>query len=110
MMRPTPTPSSFLLLLLSLTLMNFLQSEAKCLDKCQYIPSYEWREQCNTCLEIPCDRWCSFTAFIYEGIERGCGLYCAGLINPRGYEQKQFVRSDAGFIPIRYDLNQIGRR
>jgi len=27
--------------------------QAKCLDKCQFIPSFEWREQCNTCLEIP---------------------------------------------------------
>ena len=115
-------------------------SESKCLDKCQYIPSFEWREQCNTCLEIPCrrcgaffvlsrmlflslslsfvlddntlsvyffclSRWCSFTAYIYEGIERGCSLYCGGYVNPRGYEQKQFVRYGSGFVPIRYDVN-----
>ena len=124
--------------------------EAKCVDKCQFIPSIEWREQCNTCLEIPwyarlcvlflsryaCARakclsllfyslvlsktyvlpayffsqknsfrWCSFTAYIYEGIERGCALYCEGYVNPRGYEQKQFVRYGSGFVPIRYDVN-----
>lgn len=50
-------------------------------------------------------RWCSFTAYIYEGIERGCALYCEGYVNPRGYEQKQFVRYGSGFIPIRYDVN-----
>lgn len=116
-------------------------SESKCLDKCQYVPSFEWREQCNTCLEIPCrrcaaffvlsrmmsslslsvlfwmtsipypciffclSRWCSFTAYVYEGIERGCSLYCGGYVNPRGYEQKQFVRYGSGFVPIRYDVN-----
>ena len=96
--------------------------ESKCLDKCQFIPSVEWREQCNTCLEIPCRRcapfsfvlfalsvyfyrWCSFSAYIYEGIERGCGLYCEGYVNPRGYEQKQFVRYGTGFVPVRYDIN-----
>ncbi|CAL6318569.1 unnamed protein product [Bathycoccus prasinos] len=79
--------------------------QAKCLDKCQFIPSFEWREQCNTCLEIPCFRWCSFTAYIDEGIERGCALYCEGYVNPRGYEQKQFVRYGSGFVPIRYDVN-----
>lgn len=126
--------------------------QAKCLDKCQFIPSFEWREQCNTCLEIPwyalvgvlflsrfsyaraqsvclcfffilsfypklmfclrifffsqnSFRWCSFTAYIYEGIERGCALYCEGYVNPRGYEQKQFVRYGSGFVPIRYDVN-----
>lgn len=50
-------------------------------------------------------RWCSFTAYIYEGIERGCALYCEGYVNPRGYEQKQFVRYGSGFVPIRYDVN-----
>ena len=50
-------------------------------------------------------RWCSFTAYIYEGIERGCSLYCGGYVNPRGYEQKQFVRYGSGFVPIRYDVN-----
>ena len=46
-------------------------------------------------------RWCSFTAYIDEGIERGCALYCEGYVNPRGYEQKQFVRYGSGFVPIR---------
>ena len=50
-------------------------------------------------------RWCSFTAYIDEGIERGCALYCEGYVNPRGYEQKQFVRYGSGFVPIRYDVN-----
>ena len=35
-------------------------SESKCLDACQYVPSFEWREQCNTCLEIPCRRCGAF--------------------------------------------------
>ena len=50
-------------------------------------------------------RWCSFSAYIYEGIERGCGLYCEGYVNPRGYEQEQFVRYGTGFVPVRYDIN-----
>ena len=137
--------------LVFLTFNFFVFTQAKCLDKCQFIPSFEWREQCNTCLEIPwcarlcvlflsryaCARakclslfflfsrfiqnlcfacvfflsqknsfrWCSFTAYIYEGIERGCALYCEGYVNPRGYEQKQFVRYGSGFVPIRYDVN-----
>ena len=124
-----------LLLLLAASTTVFLTTpkkvESKCLDKCQFIPSVEWREQCNTCLEIPCRRcapfsffvrniffcvlglicfyiyyrWCSFSAYIYEGIERGCGLYCEGYVNPRGYEQKQFVRYGTGFVPVRYDIN-----
>ena len=116
------------LLLLAASTTVFLTTpkkvESKCLDKCQFIPSVEWREQCNTCLEIPCRRcapfssfcsqyfllcliyrWCSFSAYIYEGIERGCGLYCEGYVNPRGYEQKQFVRYGTGFVPVRYDIN-----
>ena len=136
--------------LVFLTFNFFVFTQAKCLDKCQFIPSFEWREQCNTCLEIPwyarlcvlflsryaCARakclslvffilsfypklmfclrifsqknsfrWCSFTAYIYEGIERGCALYCEGYVNPRGYEQRQFVRYGSGFVPIRYDVN-----
>ena len=142
---------NFFLVFLTFTFFVVTRLEAKCLDKCQFIPSFEWREQCNTCLEIPwyarlcvlflsryaCARakclslfflfsrfiqnlffacvfflsqknsfrWCSFTAYIYEGIERGCALYCEGYVNPRGYEQKQFVRYGSGFVPIRYDVN-----
>ena len=142
---------NFFLVFLTFTFFVVTRLEAKCLDKCQFIPSFEWREQCNTCLEIPwcarlcvlflsryaCARakclslfffyslvlsktyvlpayffsqknsfrWCSFTAYIYEGIERGCALYCEGYVNPRGYELKQFVRYGSGFVPIRYDVN-----
>ena len=141
---------NFFLVFLTFTFFVVTRLEAKCLDKCQFIPSFEWREQCNTCLEIPwyasffvlfhsamharaqsvclcfyslvlsktyyvlpayffsqknSFRWCSFTAYIYEGIERGCALYCEGYVNPRGYEQKQFVRYGSGFVPIRYDVN-----
>jgi len=142
---------NFFLVFLTFTFFVVTRLEAKCLDKCQFIPSFEWREQCNTCLEIPwcarlcvlflsryaCARakclslfffilsfypklfvlsayffsqknsfrWCSFTAYIDEGIERGCALYCEGYVNPRGYEQKQFVRYGSGFVPIRYDVN-----
>lgn len=142
---------NFFLVFLTFDFFVVTHLEAKCLDKCQFIPSFEWREQCNTCLEIPwyarlcvlflsryaCARakclslfffyslvlsktyvlpayffsqknsfrWCSFTAYIYEGIERGCALYCEGYVNPRGYEQKQFVRYGSGFVPIRYDVN-----
>ena len=142
---------NFFLVFLTFTFFVVTRLEAKCLDKCQFIPSFEWREQCNTCLEIPwcarlcvlflsryaCARakclslfffilsfypklfvlsayffsqknsfrWCSFTAYIDEGIERGCALYCKGYVNPRGYEQKQFVRYGSGFVPIRYDVN-----
>ena len=39
--------------LVFLTFNFFVFTQAKCLDKCQFIPSFEWREQCNTCLEIP---------------------------------------------------------
>ncbi|CAL6322596.1 unnamed protein product [Bathycoccus prasinos] len=94
---------NFFLVFLTFDFFVVTHLEAKCLDKCQFIPSFEWREQCNTCLEIPW--WCSFTAYIYEGIERGCALYCEGYVNPRGYEQKQFVRYGSGFVPIRYDVN-----
>ena len=141
---------NFFLVFLTFTFFVVTRLEAKCLDKCQFIPSFEWREQCNTCLEIPwyasffvlfhsamharaqsvclcfflfsrfiqnlcfscvfflsknSFRWCSFTAYIDEGIERGCALYCEGYVNPRGYEQKQFVRYGSGFVPIRYDVN-----
>ena len=142
---------NFFLVFLTFAFFVVTPLEAKCLHKCQFIPSFEWREQCNTCLEIPwyarlcvlflsryaCARakclslvffyslvlsktyvlpayffsqknsfrWCSFTAYIYEGIERGCALYCEGYVNPRGYEQKQFVRYGSGFVPIRYDVN-----
>ena len=142
---------NFFLVFLTFTFFVVTRLEAKCLDKCQFIPSFEWREQCNTCLEIPwcarlcvlflsryaCARakclslfffilsfypklfvlsayffsqknsfrWCSFTAYIDEGLERGCALYCKGYVNPRGYEQKQFVRYGSGFVPIRYDVN-----
>ena len=41
------------LVFLTFTFFVVTRLEAKCLDKCQFIPSFEWREQCNTCLEIP---------------------------------------------------------
>ena len=53
-----------LLLLLAASTTVFLTTpkkvESNCLDKCQFIPSGEWREQCNTCLEIPCRRCAPF--------------------------------------------------
>ena len=59
-----------LILLLASTVLLFLTTktpkkvESKCLDKCQFIPSVEWREQCNTCLEIPCRRCAPFSFFV----------------------------------------------
>ena len=57
-----------LLLLLAASTTVFLTTpkkvESKCLDKCQFIPSVEWREQCNTCLEIPCRRCAPFSFFV----------------------------------------------
>ena len=47
---------NFSLVFLTFTFFVVTRLEAKCLDKCQFIPSFEWREQCNTCLEIP---WCA---------------------------------------------------
>ena len=47
---------NFFLVFLTFTFFVVTRLEAKCLDKCQFIPSFEWREQCNTCLEIP---WCA---------------------------------------------------
>ena len=44
---------NFFLAFLTFTFFVVTRLEAKCLDKCQFIPSFEWREQCNTCLEIP---------------------------------------------------------
>ena len=67
----------------------------------QYFLLCSWPYPCILCVY----RWCSFSAYIYEGIERGCGLYCEGYVNPRGYEQKQFVRYGTGFVPVRYDIN-----
>jgi hypothetical protein len=46
---------NFFLVFLTFTFF-VVTGQAKCLDKCQFIPSFEWREQCNTCLEIP---WCA---------------------------------------------------
>ena len=44
---------NFFLVFLTFAFFVVTPLEAKCLDKCQFIPSFEWREQCNTCLEIP---------------------------------------------------------
>ena len=59
-----------LLLLASTLFLTPKKVESKCLDKCQFIPSVEWREQCNTCLEIPCRRWVLFFYFRALGLIR----------------------------------------
>jgi len=53
-------------------------SESKCLDECQYVPSFEWREQCNTCLEIPCRRCAAFFVLSRMMLSLSLSLFCFG--------------------------------